>query len=589
MDSVTLEYDLMTLPTAQHKAGLAGLVLSIQEMNDPSRHRGDDGLDRDADVPELKWLSDTSVEITLTENSCQMLFDDCYRAIMGEVEVEKAWKNVEVLRTGEKEKKVLGADKTKIVKTFVHPNLEPRNPFLARYLFRELKDSKKDLWYKLWRDMLFQIPRAIPATRNPYKQTVGGSCKEGAEMWKELVKFAKDRDDEKFRVTKLSSALLLGAQDSTAENVGFLERVDNVLALNFWPLTTVIYVPFLLELDAANPKRSRMEAAGFSLAIPEVSNLKLFCSCFPRVLEKLRTDAKPQGYRPRNACVEVAGEASLDLLSQQAWLASEKVKEVSLAGVISAVEYIHLKKRRNNVKTLASGRVSPDPKLLRRYDQIRSQYFSPLFRSIRLAGIFDRTSKRWWESFAKPLNTLPVEFFINTPDIPYFVKYFQRDVLVAFSQEDNQELLKKETDMSQQTDSPPPAKAKEAKSIERIIMNMVRSYILQKTADKTGVNYETIKAEFKSSSSQNDQADEKPRSPERNKFEDARKKLGMRLFLEVRSRHGSDFASYFAEHFGAVQQYTIASGNDFQKVCDALLKSPEDVRVITLLALSANS
>ena len=118
---------------------------------------------------------------------------------------------------------------------------------------------------------------------------------------------------------------------------------------------------------------------------------------------------------------------------------------------------------------------------------------------------------------------------------------------------------------------------------------MVRSYILKKTADKTGVNYETIKAEFKSSSSQNDQADEKPRSPERNKFEDARKKLGMRLFLEVRSRHGSDFASYFAEHFGAVQQYTIASGNDFQKVCDALLKSPEDVRVITLLALSANS
>ena len=68
MDSVTLEYDLMTLPTAQHKAGLGGLVLSIQEMNDPSRHRGDDGLDRDADVPELKWLSDTSVEITLTEN-----------------------------------------------------------------------------------------------------------------------------------------------------------------------------------------------------------------------------------------------------------------------------------------------------------------------------------------------------------------------------------------------------------------------------------------------------------------------------------------------------------------------------------------
>ena len=587
MDSVTLQYDLTTLPTAQHKAGLAGLVLSIQEMNQPSRHRGDDALDPETDIPVISNLTSSSVEITLTENSCQMLFDDCYRAIMGTVEVEKAWKNVEILKTFEKEKKDASSGKTKTVKVFVHPNLEPRNPFLERHLFRELKDSKKDLWYKLWRDMLFQIPRARPTTRNPYKQTLDGQCKEGVNAWKDLVKFNQSREIDAIGTTKLSSSLLLGAQDSTAEKVGFSERVDNVLALHFWPLTSVIYVPFMLDIDAANPKRSRMEAVGFSLAIPEVSDLKLFCSSFTGILEKLRAEAKPQGYRPRNACVEVAAEASLDLLSQQAWLASEKAKD--FAGVVNSVEYIHLEKQGNNVKTLGSGRVSPDPKLLRRYEQIRKRYFSPLFRSFRLSGLLERSPRRWWEVFAKPLNTLPVEFFMNAPDLPHFVKHFQRDVRVAFSQEDSQTLSQKETDMSQPSDSPPVATAKEAKSIEQIVMNMVRNYIIGKTSDKTGVDYKKIKTEFSNSSSDSAQSTESEQSPDRKKFEDARKKLATRLFLEVRSRHGSDFSSYFAEHFGAVQQLTIASGNDFQRVCDSLLKSPHDVRVMTLLALSANS
>ena len=590
-DHVTLTYDLATLPTAQHKAGLAGLVLSIQEMQQPDRRRGDNGL-VDEDIPEILELTPSTVSIKLTENSCQKLFDDCYHAIMGEVEVDTKWDKVEILNTFEREKKDQKTGKTKKVKIFVHPNLEPRNPFLARHLFRTLKESKNDLWYKLWREMLFKIPRAVPGTRNPYKQTVNGSCKVGAEMWKKLCLFSTGQQENTLKTMRLSGSLLLGAQDSTAEGVGMSERIDNVLSLHFWSLTTFIYVPQMLELNSATPSRSRLEDVGYSLAIPDISNLELYCSRFSGVLNTFRDTWKPKGYRPNNACVEIAAESSLDLMTQQAWCISETVtKKIRLPSILQAVEYLHLHKPKNSkvVKILGSGRVSPDAQLLRKYSQITKRYRSPLFRSVRLGALMEREPRRWWESFSKTLNTLPNELLLSAPDLPYFAKFFCSDVRTAFREETNlAPENEREIDMAEPTVLEPDGKTgKQPKSIEQIVLNMVRTYVIGKTEAKTGVAYSAIKTEIDSQkSAAKDEG--KKNSPQKANFEETRRKLAERLFLEVRSRHGRDFASYFAEHFGATKQF-IASGNDFQQVCDSLLKKPEDVRVITLLALSANS
>lgn len=589
-DHVTLTYDLTTLPTAQHKAGLAGLVLSIQEMQQADRKRGENGLTED-DIPEIVEFSATNLTIKLTENSCRKLFDDCYRAVMGEVEVEKKWANAEIKRTFKREKKDSSSSNSKTVTVYVHPNLEPRNPMLDRYLFRDRKESKGDLWYKLWRDMLFAIPRAKPTTRNPYKETVdGGSCNEGAKMWKELVRFEKAKSKNEVRAIRLSSALLLGAQDSTAENVDFSERVDNILALHFWPLATMIYVPFLLDIDAANPNRSKTTPIGYSLAIPDIANLELFCSRFTQVLITYRDSAKAQGYRPDNACIEVAAESSIDLLTQQAWLASAKTEKVRLPRVLQAVEYMHLEKQGNNVKTLGSGRVAPDSALLKKYLLVKKRYRSPLFRSIRIAALMEREPRRWWEPFSKTLNLLPCELLLSGHDLPYFAKSFCWDVRTAFREETNPNPeTEREFDMAEKvTDETSTKTVREPKTIEQIVLNMVRNYVITKTESKTNITYATVKSEIESQKSSG-AGDAPKNSSEKTKFEDARHKIAERLFLEVRSRHGREFASYFAEHFGASKQYTIASSSDFQQVCDSLLKTPEDVRVVTLLALSANS
>ena len=134
----------------------------------------------------------------------------------------------------------------------------PRNPFLMKHLHEEL-------WQKLWRDMLYNIPRSKPATRRPFDERADGKpCSEGQKIWKELQQWNKDRSKGKMRTSSVSGALLLGAQDSTAEQVPFEDRSDHMLLLHFWPLCVLIYVPWQLDVDYADPRRSRDDALGFT-------------------------------------------------------------------------------------------------------------------------------------------------------------------------------------------------------------------------------------------------------------------------------------------------------------------------------------
>ncbi len=65
-----LEYDLFELPTARHKAGLAGLLLIIESM----KRR------RMTTIPVIRKLTPTSVYFAFTRKSMQVLFDYLYAA-----------------------------------------------------------------------------------------------------------------------------------------------------------------------------------------------------------------------------------------------------------------------------------------------------------------------------------------------------------------------------------------------------------------------------------------------------------------------------------------------------------------------------
>ena len=70
--TVTITYDLFDLPTAQHKAGLAGLLLQIDSMK--NRGKGGPVYFWDTDQPQ------SMVHVTFSEESITELFDDLYAA-----------------------------------------------------------------------------------------------------------------------------------------------------------------------------------------------------------------------------------------------------------------------------------------------------------------------------------------------------------------------------------------------------------------------------------------------------------------------------------------------------------------------------
>src|SRR5438874_678269 len=82
---ISLCYHLFDLPTAQHKAGLAGLLLLIDSLQQR-------GL---GPVPIVNDLTGISVQLTCTRAALQTLFDDLYDAELREAESKTKWQGKE--------------------------------------------------------------------------------------------------------------------------------------------------------------------------------------------------------------------------------------------------------------------------------------------------------------------------------------------------------------------------------------------------------------------------------------------------------------------------------------------------------------
>ena len=86
----------------------------------------------------------------------------------------------------------------------------------------------------------------------------------------------------------------------------FEGRVDQTLLLHFWPLTVLIFVPQVIDSDGSN------KFVGYSLAVPEVSDLESFCEDYPRLLARLPKDRR--GYRPLAAVIDLPEQSALEFL-----------------------------------------------------------------------------------------------------------------------------------------------------------------------------------------------------------------------------------------------------------------------------------
>ena len=112
---------------------------------------------------------------------------------------------------------------------------------------------------------------------------------------------------------------------------------------------------------------------------------------------------------------------------------------------------------------------------------------------------------------------------------------------------------------------------REPKSLEEAIYSMIGQYLSRKLESKYDIKW-----------------DESLSPEQREDYAKKKQKLATEAFLQIRSRpHSQDFTSYFTSTICSVSQFLPEAS--YKVVADSLLNRPEDVRNLTLLALSARS
>jgi len=519
---ITLEYQLVELPSSQHRAGLAGLVQMIGWLHgQPGERQG---------VCELTRLDESGAAIALDRAGLRELFDVTYGASEEEEARPRPFKNknkeeVPPLRV---EERTLTDDKGKAKREtrYIYPVVVPRGAFLAA--LDPAASGGNGPWIKLWRDMVWSILRGVPATREPFEaRAERRPTRDADEVWSGLVQGADDAVD-------LPSTYFLGAQAITAENVRFKDRARWQMLLHFWPFVAQVYVPEVID-----PHKGQREFLGYAIALPDVSRLATFCEELPSVLRA--RESEMSGYRPRGCVVELAAESALDVGRRLADRLRQLEGDKDTSDLVLGFDVFHMEKQGNNIRMLSRSRVEPDAAAVDRYRTVRNALWSPIFRKQCLVNLL--ADKPWWSGFDRLFETWPHQ------TMTFGSEYFRHDAREAF----------KMNEQAKQDQRP----------IERVVYEVVRRYVLGKVEAKLGFAWETAKGVPEKESS----------------YSKAKEKTAKEAFLAVRSRTGADFVDYFASSLCSVPQRFGA--DDMLELARALRARPDEIRTMTLLALSA--
>ena len=551
---ITLSYSLFDLPSAQHKAGLAGLLLLIDSL----RQRGASPL------PNVSHLSATSVKLTFTEDALQTVFDDLYDAAQVEQRSKSKWKKKTPKREEVEESQDEKSGKVKRRKIYVYDVVEPKALFLEHHYPRDEKG-----WLKLWRDMLWSTLRARPTTRKVYEPRMDNlPCKEAPLIWKALSKSIRKKRQAQPTVDTIPSSLFIGAQASNAERVPFTGAIEQNLLLHFWPLTVQIFVPETIDREG----NTKLHGA-YILAVPEVSDLEEFCEVFPRSLAAL--DPQLRGYRPAASIIDVPEEGGLEFLRNLSQIAQPKAESSAESSKVkynvSAIELFSLEKQGNNVKTHTTAKIIPRQGLLSQYESIRQSCRNPFFKSQLLLNLLRGVD--WPEGFLGLFSEHPSEFFIRADKTPRQFPFFSTDVRRKFGTiADEFNYLEEAHTMAESTVPKP-------QSLEKRIYDMIGAYVRQKTEAKSKIKWSDFKDKKTS--------DGKMAIPPA--YIEARQKVCMDAFLAMRSRREQEFIEYFTGTICSVPQFLRS--DDYVFVSQTLLEDGgwEKVKTLSMLALSAHS
>lgn len=544
-ETLVLEYNLFDLPTAQHKAGLAGLLLMVESM----KRR------RMKNLPDVAASDRAAVTVAFTRESMQSVFDDLYDAVLVEVEAKQKWSEVEPKRIVEKSVTSPNG-KAKTEKRFVYDVIQPKGAFLAA-LYPD------DSWVALWRDMLWKTLRSKPASRGLFKEradgkpsSVAGDAKGG--LWAELIKAQADLAKGKLRTDSVAGTLFIGAQDTNAERVSFQGPIAHNFLLHFWLIASLTYVPRTLAIDG------KSDYAGFVIVVPEPSHLAQFTSDFLAFVASLPTEAA--GRTPRAALIDVPEEGGLEYLYH---MVRRRVADSELSLAVSAVEIYRLESRGKSVHTLAAERISPTATMLRRYEALRKGCWNPLYKSLRIGNLLSQSA--WFSNADALFGRFPFAFFLSVHGkSPARISPFGRDVSQTFrALSDDLELMKGPVPVCNET--------RPDDRLAVLVHRLTRAFVNHETKDRSGIDYESLKTKV------DDQG--RIRYPEA--YRDAREKACSSAFLAMRGRRAEDFIEYFTGTICSVPQFL--KEDEFVALSRALIDDPDTVKMLSMLALSAHS
>ncbi len=534
---LTLSWSLAELPSSQHRAGLAGLVMMIAYLQETGRAEG---------LCQVVSCTANLAEIHLNQQGLAALFDVTYAAATEETARKQPFKKNKVVIEPKRidEIEVEGAKgKTKLERRYVYDVVVPDGAFLAD----DDRSGDQRLWLKLWQNMVWSILRGVPATRTPFEQRVPDPNvkpaerkrpSDAAKVWKQL----SGKPDES---VDLPSTYFIGAQAATAESVPFRDRARYQFLLHFWPYACQVYVPTIVD----NEGKSKF--SGFVLAVPDVARLDAFCGCFRSMLAK--RGGEKRGYRPKDAVVELPAQSALEL---SRWLATgiEHSTSSDMLGIVLGIDTLHLEKRGNNITLLGADRVVPTVHLLEDYALAR-ELRDVRFKRQVLRNILDGETRRH-VGFDRLLCTVPYDQTLESPD-------FRRDARTLFQQRET---------LMEDDDKP---------DLETIIYQFVRSYVLRRLEAKHQIDWRRDVQPLKDKNDKRFEAKE----AEYNKL---KRKIALDAFLAARSRGADDdFIEFFASTLASVPQRL---GEDrYLTLSKALRDRTQDVRTLTMLALCANA
>lgn len=539
--TIELEYRLADLPTAQHKAGLAGLLLFIRYLEERDiRPR-----------PVISRLDRYSAALGFDEFDFSRLFEEHYAGYQTESRYRSKLQNKKELRVDEIVRDVDGKQKSE--KWYVYEDFRPTGGLFA-YLLQGGADSP---WLKLWQDMLWAVLRAQPKTREDFKRSAYGEpVSVPTRLWPKLVKACGQKPESKPLTDSIAGSIFVGAQDKNAERVDFVGRVEQNLLLHFWPLVAPVFVPQIVDI-----KNRRRASQGYLLAIPEVADLVAFFEAAWDFWRSLSPETS--GFRPAGSLIDIPEEAGLEFLYQ---LSQQRVVkgQPEFADELLAIEWYHQEKQGNNVRMHAYGRLASDRRMLREYERLRGHKGNPLFKWLLIRNLVDGCL--WFTGAQALFGAYPSEFFIQSPKSPRFRPfgqdawhYFQDRIIHSLKLQEKQAMTEE-----------PDRNSVLAQRIYRLI----GAYVEHRTDERAKIKRATLPK------------DEEGHTLYTKDYREAREKVAKDAFLAMRGRNGRDFIEYFTGTICSVPQY-FGGGDEFVEISLALIDKTETIKDLSMLALSA--